>query len=224
MWNSCKKPSREGLAAWSPLAHYYVRQLLEQVLAVLPITLTLVFTMGVFFNTTVNGGQTAGGIVAAIVGLVLFLDGLRVAFMPLADHLGKTLPQRYPMYVVLMVAFVLGVLVTYAEPAIASLRPLADAVNPYSAKYLFYVLNAKQELLVLSIGLGVGVAAVLGTLRFAHRAPMRPVILMAFVPTITAAFYMQWGDKRLRPLIGLAWDCGVSCVAFWCVAGYFQVV
>jgi hypothetical protein len=53
-----------------------------------------------------------------------------------------------PLFVVLAIAFGLGVLVTYAEPAIAAVRPLAALVDPQSAPYLYYILNQQQEITV----------------------------------------------------------------------------
>jgi hypothetical protein len=150
---------------------------------------------------------------------------------PFAEVLGQELPAKVHVVFVLAIAFCLGVLVTYAEPAISALRPLAALVSrcfssrillhppascsqppqqpppralptavcgsvqaqltvwvpdntapritfrrhclpaclqvdPSEAPYLYYLMNQQQELLVLCIGLGVGVAAVIGTLRF----------------------------------------------------------
>jgi len=62
--------------------------------------------------------------------------------------------------------------------------------------------------LVISIGLGVGVAAVIGTLRFIHGWSLKPLIAGALLPTIGLACYMQWGHPPLAALLGLAWDCG----------------
>jgi hypothetical protein len=53
-------------------------------------------------------------LISAVVGLVLFLDGLRVAVMPMAMLVGTKLPQKLKLPWVLLVAFCLGVLVTYA--------------------------------------------------------------------------------------------------------------
>lgn len=53
-----------------------------------------------------------------------------------------------PLFVVLAIVFGLGVLVTYAEPAIAAVRPLAALVDPQSAPYLYYILNQQQEITV----------------------------------------------------------------------------
>jgi len=57
------------------------------------------------------------------------LQGLRVCIMPLAELLGTELPQKVHLVFVLAVAFCLGVLVTYAEPAISAIRPLASLVS-----------------------------------------------------------------------------------------------
>ena len=63
-------------------------------------------------------------------------------------QVGHHLPEKLPLFFVLLVAFCLGVLVTYAEPAIAAIRPLAALVDPVAAPYLYYILNQQQELTV----------------------------------------------------------------------------
>lgn len=45
---------------------------------------------------------------------------------------------------------------------------------------------------VLSIGLGVGLAAVLGMLKFMYNLPLKALIAGSLVPTIGAACWMQW--------------------------------
>jgi uncharacterized membrane protein len=74
-----------------------------------------VLVLAIFFHkTTPTPGLEAAGLISAVVGLVLFLDGLRVAVMPMAMLVGTKLPQRLKLPWVLLVAFFLGVLVTYA--------------------------------------------------------------------------------------------------------------
>ncbi|GFR49173.1 hypothetical protein Agub_g11195 [Astrephomene gubernaculifera] len=191
------------------LVFHFVGQLKEQVWAVLPISLLLIFVIGAFFQQqTKSPGQQAYGLVSAMLGLLLFMEGLRVCVMPLAEMVGGRLPLKCPLPVVLLVAGCLGVLVTYAEPAISSLSPLAKMVDKRRAPYLYYALNDKRELLVLSIGLGVGAAAVVGTLRFLRGWSLKPIVYVSLVPTVALACYMQWGNPDLAPLLGLAWDCG----------------
>jgi hypothetical protein len=48
---------------------------------------------------------------------------------PYAEVLGQELPAKVHVVFVLAIALCLGVLVTYAEPAISALRPLAALVS-----------------------------------------------------------------------------------------------
>lgn len=89
-----------------------------------------VLVLAVFFQkTTPTPGLEAAGLISAVIGLVLFLEGLRVAVMPMAMLVGEQLPKRLKLPLVLLVAFALGVLVTYAEPAIAAIRQVAGALH-----------------------------------------------------------------------------------------------
>ena len=132
------------------LVVYYLGQFQEQVLAVVPVTLCLVITLAIYFGRTVeNPGKLTGGLLSAMFGLVLFVDGLRVAIMPMGSMLGQQLPQHFRVRYILIIACAVGILCTYAEPAIASLRPLADLVQRCNTPYLFYILNDMNEMLVL---------------------------------------------------------------------------
>ena len=59
------------------------------------------------------------GLIAVIIGLAIFMEGLKVRLMPFGNIIGDTLPKKVSMFVVLIIIAMLGVGVTYAEPAIA---------------------------------------------------------------------------------------------------------
>lgn len=106
-----------------------------------PISILLLFVMRVFFDRGVESpGELAMGMAAAIVGLSMFIDALRVCVMPLSEQLGTELPKTLSLPYVLAIAGFLGVLVTYAEPAITTLRPLAELVDIEVAPYLYCIL------------------------------------------------------------------------------------
>ena len=216
------------------LTWHYFATLKDQVAAIIPISLLQVgvllaimhilyhalgfnlsiprvqiFVLAAFFQQSINeAGLQVMGLFLAIIGLSLFLDGLRVAIMPLAELVGTELPKKLPLPFVLLVAGFLGILVTYAEPAIASLSPLAKLIDPVRAPYLYFVMNQQKELMVFAIGAGVGVAAILAVLMFMRGWSLKPLIFGSLAPTVALACYMQWGNPNLSPVIGLAWDCG----------------
>jgi hypothetical protein len=108
---------------------------------VLPISILLLAVMSIFFGRTVSDPtQLILGMTAAVLGLGSFIDALRVCVMPLSEQVGTELPKTLPLPAVLGVAFFLGVLVTYAEPAISTLRPLAKIVDINEAPYLYCIL------------------------------------------------------------------------------------
>jgi hypothetical protein len=124
------------------LTFYYLEQLKDQVLAVVPVTLCLVVTLAIYFQRAVDApGYLTLGLICAMFGLVLFVDGLRVAIMPMGTMLGHELPEHFKVRYILIIACAVGILCTYAEPAIASLRPLAEIVKRCDTPYLFFVLN-----------------------------------------------------------------------------------
>jgi hypothetical protein len=96
----------------------------EQARAVVPLALYLVLFQLLLLRPQVARSWAAtGGLLAVIVGLLLFMEGLKLGLMPLGETIGNPLPKRSPLPVVLIVCFLLGIGVTLAEPA--GLRPFA---------------------------------------------------------------------------------------------------
>jgi hypothetical protein len=138
---------------------------------------------------------------------MLFLEGLGLGLMPFGETIGNRLPKKSPLWLVLLIAMLLGIGVTFAEPAIGALQAAGTIVDVQKAPYLWLLLNEWPDVLVLAVGGGVGVAAVLGTLRFLNGWSLKPCIYALVVPTLllTSWFHL---DEDLNVLLGLAWDCG----------------
>lgn len=180
----------------------------DQFRAVAPLAAYLVvFQLLILRRGVEDGGIIAAGLLAAVIGLALFLEGLRLGIMPFAETLGSTLPARAPLSVVLAVTFTLGVGVTFAEPAVGALQAAGALVDPARTPLLAMLLGPQATLLVLSVGAGVGVAAILGTLRFVKGWSLKPLLVAISLPTLalTVAYAFH---PRLSSIVGLAWDCG----------------
>jgi hypothetical protein len=108
---------------------------------------------------------------------------------------------------VLTIAFILGVGVTFAEPAIGALQTAGQLVSVETAPYLYTILNDWSGALVLVVGCGVGLAAVLGTLRFIYGWSLKPMIYITLVPALGLSLYAS-AHPELHKILGLAWDCG----------------
>ena len=183
-------------------------RLVEQVRAVVPLALYLaLFQLLILKQNVADSWIITGGLVAVIFGLMLFMEGLKVGLMPFGESIGQSLPKKSSLAVVLLVVFLLGIGVTFAEPAIGALKAAGAIVKPETAPYLYALLTDWSEYLVLGVGMGVGLAAVIGTLRFLYGWSLKPLIYLTLIPTVGLTAYIA-GDPELSKTLGLAWDCG----------------
>ena len=145
--------------------------------------------------------------VSVIIGLMFFMEGLKVGLMPFGEAIGTILPAKSKLPVVMTIAFILGIGVTFAEPAIGALKTAGSIVDVNKAPYLYAMLNNYSNVMVLVVGIGVGLAAVLGTLRFLYGWSLKPLVYLSLAPTILLTLYIH-SQPELAKTLGLAWDCG----------------
>lgn len=197
-----------GSDVYNLLQPYLSVRLMEQVSAVIPLAAYLVLFQIIVLQRSILGAtEIAAGLLAVIVGLMIFMEGLKLGLMPFGDIIGNTLPKKLPLVGVLIIAGLLGIGVTYAEPAIGTLKIAGSLVDPTKAPALFYALQVQTETTVLAVGIGVGAAAVIGSMRFLYNWSLKPLIYLSLIPTTLLTAYCAM-DPVLNSIVGLAWDCG----------------
>ena len=190
------------------LQPYLSVRFMEQARAVVPLAIFLALFQWLVLQKSVADATLIGaGLFAVMIGLMIFMEGLKLGLMPFGDIIGSTLPRKLPLPGVLTIALLLGIGVTYAEPAIGTLQVAGSIVDPQKAPYLYTMLNERAGSTVLVVGLGVGVAAVLGTVRFLYDWSLKPLIYLTLLPVVILTTYCSMDDD-LASVIGLAWDCG----------------
>ena len=190
------------------LQPYLSTRFIDQARAVVPLAIYLALFQYLVLQTPVmDASIIAGGLFAVMIGLMMFMEGLKLGLMPFGEIIGNTLPRKLPLAGVLFIAFLLGIGVTFAEPAIGALQVAGSIVDPEQAPYLFTLLNDRSGATVLLVGLGVGLAAVLGTVRFLRGWSLKPMIFMSVTPTLILSI-IAFMDPELTKIVGLAWDCG----------------
>ena len=194
--------------AFDLLAPYCSSRIMEQVKAVVPLAAYLmIFQILVLRHPIEAALVLCLGLIAVIIGLAVFMEGLSTGLMPFGTIIGDNLPKKASMPVVLTIIGILGVGVTFAEPAIGALQAFGSSVDVMAAPYLYEILNNWTMPLVLMVGGGVGIAAILGTIRFVRGWSLKPMIYGALFPVVILTIY-AWLDPNLKSILGLAWDCG----------------
>lgn len=132
------------------------RELVEVVYAILPVTLVIVLLQLTLIHMPLaDFAQFLLTVVMSVVGLALFLFGVKLGLLPLGESLGSYLPDRR-FSVILIFSFLLGFVITAAEPDV---RIFASQIDSASEDL------TSRSLLVYSISLGVGISIVLAMLR-----------------------------------------------------------
>jgi len=194
--------------AFRLLQPYVSVRFMEQVKAVIPLAVYLALFQILFLQQRVEDSWIiTGGLFAVIAGLMFFMEGLKLGLMPFGNIIGNQLPRKSPLPLVLFITLLLGIGVTFAEPAIGALKAAGANVVVEQAPYLYALLNDWSEVLVLVVGASVGLAAAIGTLRFLYGWSLKPLIYAALLPVLALTLFGAF-DPELQKVLGLAWDCG----------------
>lgn len=134
---------------------------------------------------------TITGTVLSVLGLVIFANGLRMGLLPLGKTVGLHLPKHAPPWLVLAFGFLLGLVVTLAEP---SLQALGAEVEELTAG----LLRSRTVILAVAFGVGMGVTA--GILKIALRIPNTIILIPALVLVGVLTYFAP------ETVTGLAFD------------------
>ena len=138
-------------------------------------------------------GKLLHGFIVAAVGLLLFLQGVEVAFIPVGEQLGASIAVRWSPWWLVPIGFALGFLSTFAEPAV---QLLSDEVYNTSGGTI------PKNLVLWTLAIGVGFSVALAITRTILGIPL----WMFLVPGhLLALILIRFSDKDF---VGIAFDSG----------------
>lgn len=123
----------------------------EVILAVSPIVvLFIVMNVLSFRMRKKRFADILKGFLLTTIGLILFLHGVNMAYVPVGQHLGKAIAALPNNYILIPLGFLMGFLVGFAEPAI---HVMVKQVEELSEGRI----RSRVMLSVISIGIGLAV-------------------------------------------------------------------
>ena len=140
------------------------------------------------------------GLVYTYIGLVLFLTGVNVGFMPAGNYLGQVLAGLSHPWVIVPIAMVMGYFIVKAEPAVYVLNKQVEEITDgaISARAMGTALSAG-----VAISLGIAMIRVLtGISIFYLLVPGYAVAiaLSFFVPKLFTAIAFDSGGVASGPM------------------------
>ena len=170
-------------------------KILEALISALPIT-AIVYVVAIlpWFNFSVTTLIAFGiGAVMLILGIGLFNLGADLAMTPMGTHVGAGLSKQRKLWLLLMVCFVLGMLITIAEP---DLQVLANQVAG--------VMDG--TLLVYVVGLGVGAFLIVAILRIVFKRRLSNILSIFYMLLFALALLLVVNERQ--DLLPMAFDSG----------------
>ena len=114
------------------------------------------------------------------LGMVLFLVGVNVGFMPVGSFLGEAFANMQHSWIVVPVGMLIGFCMTYAEPAVGVLNKQVEEATSGTIP---------QKVLPMAMALGVALSAGIAMTRALTGIPILPFLLIGYIAAVILSFY-----------------------------------
>ena len=131
--------------------------------------------------------------VLLIIGIGMFNLGADLAMTPMGTHVGSGLSRQGKLLLLLAVCFVMGLLITVAEP---DLQVLANQVSS--------VVNG--TLLIYTVGIGVGAFLLVAILRIVFKRRLGSILMLLYMLLFALALILS--EQGKTALLPMAFDSG----------------
>lgn len=185
-----------------------LKEILKAVLPIILIVLLLCFTAAPVSPDILM--EFLIGAVMLIIGMLFFSIGAEMAMTPMGERVGTTMTKSRKLFVMILVSFALGFVITISEP---DLQVLAQQVP-----------SVPNAVLILAVAEGVGILLVFALLRMLLRVALPPMLLLfyalafaltAFVPKDFLAVAFDSGGVTTGPMTVpfiMAFGVGISAI------------
>lgn len=161
----------------------------EALSSVLPIT-AVVFVLSISVTPVPVGTLILFlfGAVLLVLGMGLFTMGVDMSLMPLGEDIGIKMTTGKKILLVAFVSFVMGVIITIAEPDLQVLGKLVPGIP--------------DRVLILTVSCGVGIFLLLAILRILFRISLSKMLIASYFVVIILSFFTP------HNFIAVAFDSG----------------
>ena len=167
-------------------------KLKEALYSVLPITiLVIIFHFALIHLSIYEMTSFLIGFVFLVLGISLFSLGADISMIPMGEKIGSKLMTKKKQGLLLFSSFLIGFLVTIAEPDLMVLAEKFPSLNSW--------------VLIIIVGVGVGLFLMISTWRVLHKLHLKWILIIGYIIIFALAIGMIFIDKSFVPI---AFDSG----------------
>lgn len=116
--------------------------------------------------------QIVTGLVFTVSGFVLFIQGAKLGLLPMGERVGASLIERRAILTILLFGFLLGAVLTIAEPDVRLLAYQVEKVM---------VSDISRDEIIYVTALGLGIFALIALLRIVFDIPIHYIIIPGYL-------------------------------------------
>lgn len=172
----------DSVELWKLFGQGFPTYIKEIAVSLLPII--LVFGLFQIFALRISGRSLAKiviGLLYTYIGLVLFLTGANVGFMPAGNYLGNVLASLDYKWILVPIGALIGYFIVRAEPAVYVLNHQVEEITDGA-------ISAKSMGISLSIGVSLSVA--LAMIRVLWKIPILYFLIPGYAIAIGLSFFV----------------------------------
>lgn len=159
-------------------------KIVESLTSILPIAL-IVLVLSVAFVPMDTGTFVLFlvGVFLLIVGLGSFMLGADMSMLVIGEKIGATMTHSRKIWLIALLSFVIGIIVTIAEP---DLQILAEQVPAIAQKT-----PLGNYLLILTVAIGVGIFLTIGMLRIVFHVPLHLLLIVFYIVAFVLSIFVS---------------------------------
>ncbi len=182
-----------------------INLLISSIRDLLPIILVIIFFQVFVLQQPIpNLGSLLLGILMVIIGLSLFIHGLKIGLFPMGEAMAHAFARKGSLFWLLAFSFALGFGTTVAEPALIAIAQEAAEVAA-NGEMIEDTEEAKSNYalgLRFTVAISVGFAILLGVLRIVYGWPVQYLIISGYLSVVIMTGFAP------EEIIGIAYDSG----------------
>jgi hypothetical protein len=151
-------------------------KIMEAFTSVMPITV-IVLVASVLLTPMPSGTilMFLAGAALLVVGMGFFTLGADMAMMPMGEGIGIQLTKSSKLLLILLVSFIMGVIITIAEPDLQVLAKQVPSIPSLD--------------LILTVAIGVGIFLVLAVMRTLLKIRLSVLLVIFYIITFAVAYF-----------------------------------
>ena len=151
----------------------------EVIQAVVPLTVVALLILLLIETNSELLVNFLRGSFLVIIGMILFLFGVKLGMLPMGNAVGSELPKHNSVALILVVAFILSFMVTLAEPNVRVLSTMMDSLNGD---------GISRSLFILAIAGSVGISISISMLRIVYGVPIKYLLTIFYLFILILSF------------------------------------